>query len=110
MNSSFSLILRKHMKTSTKLLLSGAVIISLSLIVFGTDAVLSLITFYQNLESPSARAMAEGISDSIGSALFGVAVGFLGVCVFIIGFISIFFEKRSPIDGDASKRRRFTEN
>lgn len=85
------------MKTSTKLLLSGAVIISLSLIVFGTDAVLSLITFYQNLESPSARAMAEGISDSIESALFGVAVGFLGVCVFIIGFISIFFEKRSPI-------------
>ena len=109
MNSSFSLILRKHMKTSTKLLLSGAVIISLSLIVFGTDAVLSLITFYQNLESPSARAMAEGISDSIGSALFGVAVGFLGVCVFIIGFISIFFEERSPIDGDASKRRRFSE-
>ncbi len=109
MNSSFSLILRKHMKTSTKLLLSGAVIISLSLIVFGTDAVLSLITFYQNLESPSARAMAEGISDSIGSALFGVAVGFLGVCVFIIGFISIFFEKRSPIDEDASKRRRFSE-
>ena len=109
MNSSFSLILRKHMKTSTKLLLSGAVIISLSLIVFGTDAVLSLITFYQNLESPSARAMAEGISDSIGSALFGVAVGFLGVCVFIIGFISIFFEKRSPIDEDASQRRRFSE-
>jgi|TARA_B100000925_G_scaffold13762_1_gene9601 hypothetical protein len=109
LNSSFSLILRKHMKTSTKLLLSGAVIISLSLIVFGTDAVLSLITFYQNLESPSARAMAEGISDSIGSALFGVAVGFLGVCVFIIGFISIFFEKRSPIDEDASQRRRFSE-
>ena len=109
MNSSFSLILRKHMKTSTKLLLSGAVIISLSLIVFGTDAVLSLITFYQNLESPSARAMAEGISDSIGSALFGVAVGFLGVCVFIIGLISIFFEKRSTIDEDASKRRRFSE-
>ena len=82
------------MKTSTKLLLSGAVIISLSLIVFGSDAALSLITFYQNLESPSARAMAEGISDSIGSALFGFAVGFLGVCVFIIGFISIFFQKR----------------
>ena len=99
----------KYMKISTKLLLSGAVIISLSLIVFGTDAVLSLITFYQNLESPSARAMAEGISDSIGSALFGVAVGFLGVCVFIIGFISIFFEKRSPVDGDASKGRRLTE-
>ena len=97
------------MKISTKLLLSGAVIISLSLIVFGTDAVLSLITFYQNLESPSARAMAEGISDSIGSALFGVSVGFLGVCVFIIGLISIFFEKRSPIDGDASQRRRFAE-
>lgn len=97
------------MKTSTKLLLSGAVIISLSLIVFGTDAVLSLITFYQNVESPSAGKMAEGISDSIGSALFGVAVVFLGVCVFIIGFISIFFEKRSPIDVDASKRRRFTD-
>ena len=97
------------MKISTKLLLSGAVIISLSLIVFGTYAVLSLITFYQNLESPSASAMAEGISDSIGSALFGVAVGFLGVSVFIIGFISIFFEKRSPIDADASKRRRFSE-
>ena len=96
------------MKTSTKLLLTGAVIISLSLIVFGTDAVLSLITFFQNLESPSAGEMAEGINDSIGSALFGVAVGFLGVCVFIIGFISIFFEKRSPIDGDASRRRRFT--
>ena len=63
----------KYMKTSTKLLLSGAVIISLSLIVFGTDAALSLITFYQNLESPSTREMAEGISDSIGSALFGVA-------------------------------------
>ena len=92
-----------------KLLLSGAVIISLSLIVFGTDAVLSLITFYQNLESPGARAMAEGVSDSIGSALFGVALGFLGVCVFIIGFISIFFEKRSPVDGDASKGRRLTE-
>ena len=97
------------MKTSTKLLLSGAAIISLSLIVFGTDAVLSLITFYQNLESPSARAMAEGISDSIGSALFGVAGGFLGVCVFLSGFVSIFFEKRNPMDGDASKRRRFTE-
>ena len=89
------------MKTSTKLLLSGAVIISLSLIVFGTDAVLSLITFYQNLESPSTREMAEGISDSIGSALFGVAVGFLG-------FIIIFFEKRSPIDGNVSRRRRFS--
>ena len=97
------------MKTSTKLLLTGAVIISLSLIVFGTDAVLSLITFYQNIESPSTSEMAEGISDSIGSALFGVAVGFLGVCVFIIGFISIFFEKRSPINGDTSKRRRFIE-
>ena len=99
----------KYMKTSTKLLLSGAVIISLSLIVFGTDAALSLITFYQNLESPSTREMAEGVSDSIGSALFGVAVGFLGVCVFILGFISIFFEKRSPIDGNVSRRRRFSE-
>jgi hypothetical protein len=97
------------MKISTKLLLSGAVIISLSLIVFGTDAVLSLITFYQNLENPSTRELAEGISDSIGSALFGVAVGFLGACVFIIGFITIFFEKRSPIDRDASLRRRFSE-
>ena len=99
----------KHMKTSTKLLLSGAVIISLSLIVFGTDAALSLITFYQNLESPSTREMAEGVSDSIGSALFGVAVCFLGVCLFIIGFISIFFEKRSPFDGNVSRRRRFTQ-
>ena len=97
------------MKTSTKLLLSGAVIISLSLIVFGTDAALSLITFYQNVESPNAREMAEGISDSIGSALFGVALGSLGACIFVIGFISIFFEKRSPIDGNVSKRRRFTE-
>ena len=97
------------MKTSTKLLLSGAVIICLSLIVFGTDAVLNLINFYQNVESPNTREMAEGINDSIGSAMFGVAVGFLGVCLFIIGFISIFFEKRSPIDGDASRRRRFTE-
>ena len=97
------------MKTSTKLLLTGAVIISLSLIVFGTDAVLSLITFYQNVESPNAREMAEGISDSIGSALFGVALGSLGACIFVIGFISIFFEKRSPIDGNVSKRRRFTE-
>ena len=97
------------MKTSTKLLLSGAVIISLSLIVFGTDSLLSLIVFYQNLENPSAREMAEGISDSIGSALFGVALGFLGACLLVIGFISIFFEKRSPIDGNVSKRRRFTE-
>ena len=97
------------MKTSTKLLLSGAVIISLSLIVFGTDAVLSLITFYQNLESPSVGEMAEGVSASIGSALFGVAIGFSGVCLFILGFISIFFEKRNPIEGDASRRRRFTE-
>ena len=48
-----------------KLLLTGIVIIFLSLIVFGTDAVLSLITFYQNLENPSARELAEGISDSI---------------------------------------------
>ena len=92
-----------------KLLLTGAVIIFLSLIVFGTDAVLSLITFYQNVESPSTGEMAEGISDSIGSALFGVAVGFLGVCLFIIGFISIFFEKRSLIDGDATRRKRFSE-
>ena len=99
----------KHMKTSTKLLLTGAVIISLSLIVFGTDALLSLLTFYQNFESPSTSEMAEGISDSIGSALIGVAGGFLGVCVFISGFISIFFEKRNPIVGDASRRRRFTE-
>lgn len=97
------------MKTSKKLLLSGAVIISLSLIVFGTDAVLSLITFYQNLENPSARELSEGISDSIGSALFGVALGFLGVCTFVIGFISIFFEKRNPIDRDSSLRRRFSE-
>ena len=97
------------MKISTKLLLSGTVIILLSLIVFGSDAALSLITFYQNLESPSAREMAEGVSDSIGSALFGVLMGFLGVCVFITGFISIFFEKRSPIDGNASRRRRFSE-
>ena len=97
------------MKTSTKLLITGAVIIFLSLIVFGTDAVLNLINFYQNVESPNTREMAEGVSDSIGSALFGVAVGFLGVCLFIIGFISIFFEKRSPIDGDASRRRRFSE-
>jgi hypothetical protein len=97
------------MKTSTKLLLSGAVIISLSLIVFGTDAFLSLIVFYQNLENPSAREMAEGISDSIGSALFGVALGFLGVCIFVIGFISIFFEKRSLIDGGATRRKRFSE-
>ena len=97
------------MKLSTKLLLLGAVIISLSLIVFGTDAVLNLINFYQNVESPNTRETAEGVSDSIGSALFGVAVGFLGVCVFILGFISIFFEKRSPIDGDASRRRRFSE-
>ena len=97
------------MKTSTKLLLLGAVIISLSLIVFGTDSLLSLIVFYQNLENPSAREMAEGISDSIGSALFGVALGSLGACIFVIGFISIFFEKRSPIDGNVSKRRRFTE-
>ncbi len=97
------------MKTSTKLLISGAVIISLSLIVFGADAFLNLLTFYQNLESPSTSEMAEGISDSIGSALIGVAGGFLGVCVFISGFISIFFEKSNPIDGDASKRRRFTE-
>ena len=71
------------MKISTKLLLSGAVIISLSLIVFGTDAVLSLLTFYQNLESPSAREMTEGVSDSIGSALFGVLMGFFGsMCVY----------------------------
>ena len=97
------------MKTSTKLLLSGAAIISLSLIVFGTDAVLNLINFYQNVESPNTREMAEGVSDSIGSALFGVAVGFLGVCLFIIGFISIFFEKRTPIDRDSSLIRRFTE-
>ena len=97
------------MKISTKLLISGAVIISLSLVVFGTDAALSLINFYQNLESPSATEMAEGVSDSIGSALFGVAVGFLGVCVFILGFISIFFEKRSPFDGKVSRRRRFSE-
>ena len=97
------------MKTSTKLLLSGAVIISLSLIVFGTDSLLSLIVFYQNLENPSAREMAEGISDSIGSALFGVALGSLGACIFVIGFISIFFEKRNSIEGDASRRRRFTE-
>ena len=97
------------MKTSTKLLISGAVIISLSLIVFGTDAALSLITFYQNIESPSTSEMAEGISDSIGSALFGVALGSLGVCIFVIGFISIFFEKRTPIDRDSSMRRRFTE-
>ena len=97
------------MKISTKLLLSGAVIISLSLIVFGTDAVLSLLTFYQNLESSSVTEMAEGVSDSIGSALFGVAVGFLGVCMFILGFISIFFEKRSPFDGNVSRRRRFSE-
>ena len=97
------------MKTSTKLLISGAVIISLSLIVFGADAFLNLLTFYQNLESPSTSEMAEGISDSIGSALFGVAGGFLGVCVFLSGFVSIFFEKRNPMDGDASKRRRFTE-
>jgi len=97
------------MKTSTKLLISGAVIISLSLIVFGADAFLNLLTFYQNLESPSTSEMAEGISDSIGSALFGVAGGLLGGCVFLSGLISIFFEKRNPIDGDASKRRRFTE-
>ena len=97
------------MKISTILLLSGAVIISLSLIVFGTDAVLSLITFYQNLENPSTRELAEGISDSIGSALFGVALGSLGVCIFVIGFITIFFEKRSPIDRDAFLRRRFSE-
>ena len=97
------------MKTSTKLLFSGAVIICLSLIVFGTDAVLNLINFYQNVDSPNTKEMAEGINDSIGSALFGIAVGFLGVCLFIIGFISIFFEKRSPIDGDASRRRRFSE-
>ncbi len=97
------------MKTSTKLLISGAVIISLSLVVFGADAFLNLLTFYQNFESPSTSEMAEGISDSIGSALFGVAVGFLGVCVFLSGFVSIFFEKRNPMDGDASKRRRFTE-
>ena len=93
------------MKTSTKLLLTGAVIIFLSLIVFGTDAVLNLINFYQNVESPNTREMAVGVSDSIGSALFGVAVGFLGVCVFILGFISIFFEKRSLINGDASRRK-----
>ena len=97
------------MKISTKLLLSGTVIIFLSLIVFGSEAALSLITFYQNLESPSATEMAEGVSDSIGSALFGVAVGFLGVCMFILGFISIFFEKRSPFDGNVSRRRRFSE-
>ena len=97
------------MKTSTKLLISGAVIISLSLIVFGADAFLNLLTFYQNFESPSTSEMAEGISDSIGSALIGVAGGFLGVCVFISGFISIFFEKRNPIEGDVSRRRRFTE-
>lgn len=97
------------MKSSTKLLISGAVITCLSLIVFGTDAFLSLLTFYQNLESPSASEMAEGISDSIGSALFGVAVGFLGVCVFLSGFISIFFEKRNSVYGNASKKKRFTE-
>ena len=97
------------MKTSTKLLISGAVIISLSLVVFGADAFLNLLTFYQNFESPSTSEMAEGISDSIGSALFGVAGGFLGVCVFLSGLISIFFEKRNPIEGDASRRRRFTE-
>ncbi|MDA8991173.1 hypothetical protein N9H45_06570 [Opitutales bacterium] len=97
------------MKISTKLLLSGAVIISLSLIVFGTDSLLSLIIFYQNLENPSTRELAEGISDSIGSALFGVALGSLGVCIFVIGFIIIFFEKRTPIDRDSSLRRRFTE-
>ena len=97
------------MKTSTKLLISGAVIISLSLIVFGADAFLNLLVFYQNFESLSTSEMAESISDSIGSALFGVAGGFLGVCVFLSGLISIFFEKRNPIDGDASKRRRFTE-
>ena len=97
------------MKTSTKLLISGAVIISLSLIVFGADAFLNLLTFYQSFESPSASEMAEGISDSIGSALFGIAGGFLGVCVFISGFIGIFFEKRNSIEGDASRRRRFTE-
>ena len=97
------------MKISTKLLLSGAVIIFLSLIVFGSDAALSLITFYQNLESPSARELAEGISDSTGSALFGVLMGFFGVCVFITGFISIFFEKHRTIDGNASNTRRFIE-
>ena len=97
------------MKILTKLLLSGTVIIFLSLIVFGSDAALSLITFYQNLESPSVRELAEGISDSTGSALFGVLMGYLGVCVFITGFISIFFEKRRPIDGDGYKRKRFSE-
>ena len=97
------------MKISTKLLLSGAAIISLSLIVFGADAFLNLLNFYQNVESPSTSEMAEGISDSIGSALFGVAGGVLGVCVFLSGLISIFFEKRRPIDGHASMRRGFTE-
>ena len=66
------------MKTSTKLLISGAVIISLSLVVFGADAFLNLLVFYQNFESPSTSEMAEGISDSIGSALFGVAGGSWG--------------------------------
>ena len=70
------------MKTSTKLLLSGAVIISLSLIVFG-DAVLKI----------RIRVPVPGRWQSHRIALFGVAVGFLGVCVFIIGLISIFFEK-----------------
>ena len=97
------------MKTSTKLLISGAVIISLSLVVFGADAFLNLLVFYQNFESPSTSEMAEGISDSIGSALFGVAGGGLGVYVFLSGLISIFFEKRNPVNGNALKRRRFTE-
>ena len=97
------------MKSSAKLLISGAVILCLSLIVFGADAFLNLLNFYQNVESPSTSEMAEGISDSIGSALFGVAGGVLGVCVFLSGLISIFFEKRNPVDGNALKRRRFTE-
>ena len=97
------------MKTSTKLLLSGAVIICLSLIVFGTDAVHRLITFYQNLDSPSAREWAEGISDSVGSALFGVSMVFLRAWMFLIGFISIFFAKRRAIDRLTSIRRRITE-
>ena len=98
-----------EMRASTLLILFGATIIFISFIVFGTDAFLSLLDFYQDTENSNPQEMEEGVSGSITSALLGIALGFLGLCLLLAGVITVFFEKRQVGSGDASKRKRFSE-
>ena len=98
------------MKQSFILLLSGMIITLISLMFFGTDALLNLLDFYQSTDSPAAQDMAVGVSHSIRSVFTGMVIGILGIILLLAGLITMFFEKMKVVGAQNSKRKNSINN